>query len=601
MPSSRRWFSSIVPLALCFAVSIACGSGSTRGAAPSADASTADAHPEDGSTVEDSAAQRADSGLADSTVSDVVDSSLTDTTVVDSTTAPQDVGPPDTGVDLDSAIVGDTVVVGDTAVSGPDSGAPADSGVVVPPPSATPVATGNNLEIWGVTGDGFIVYSDETAGILYALPATLATPPQIIATSLGSNANAAAMTHTVRVLGNVVIVRTGLDSSGYGTLAVWASGAPNARTLATHVDGAVISVTSDSSYVAYIANVTYTPPSTWTADLYAAAVAGGSPTLLASGLDYAFFPSSVAAGSSYVLLFHYDGADGGAGPAIASQFNVTSGARVDIATNVNGAYQVDPSGKRLLVGTRAGLELFPLGPPPLAGGEVIDPAATGVGQVQFSPDGLSAVYSDYAVNELRRSPLASPGPVPLQPPSGMGIFNFQSFWLSPSGAEVVGEDGEQGGIPAPIFIASASMTGAATQVTYQPSAFWDGQRYSPAVWTTDSARVVYNSSTATLSAWSVAAGSSTALAPGVAASTVLATGSSSSIVVFNTNVQPSALSDGHGTADLFSVDSAATSAPTLIANQANLDVFLTPARQKVVFAWCAQPGPKSGLYVVPIP
>ena len=59
---------------------------------------------------------------------------------------------------------------------------------------------------------------------------------------------------------------------------------------------------------------------------------------------------------------------------------------------------------------------------------------------------------------------------------------------------------------------------------------------------------------------------------------------------------------GYGTADLKVVD-VSKSAPSsvLIASQANTDYFLSPAKDKVVFVWGAQPTVSEGIYVTALP
>ena len=146
-----------------------------------------------------------------------------------------------------------------------------------------------------------------------------------------------------------------------------------------------------------------------------------------------------------------------------------------------------------------------------------------------------------------------------------------------------------------LFLASATTAATAKSLVAGTTALSVGD-----VFTTDSTHALYEDQSGavpTLNAYAVGGTGPTVL--GQNPLLVVGTGTSSSVVLFTNNAFPSAtLSNGLGTADIYSVDTAGTTAAALVVSQANANFYLTAARDKIAYVWDVQAGPKAGLYVV---
>jgi hypothetical protein len=494
--------------------------------------------------------------------------------------------------------------------TGGKEGGLGDTSIADMPPSSVPLVLGANLEVWGVTGDEIIVYSDETAGTLFALPVGSKTPKTIM-TGLSPGAgspDASAATHLVVVRNDVVLIWTGIDENNAGALAAWTSGAVKASPITASSASGFALVTADSAHIGYfdhfngvagVADFTLvTPTGTAKTTLVPAVWLGGNCNV-----------TGAVAASSYFLLNHCEATGaatgdggapeagsvdaGGSGPTYLSELSVTTGQRVDLLRTVSAdpsGFQVNQPGTQVLASFDPGLELFTLGET-VGPGTVIDPR--GAGQIAFTPDGAGVVYMNTALSALIRSPLLMPSPSVLQAP-------FAGFYgLSPDGRFVLGattfdESGQTDDSDLYLVSATAPTPAIAILTTVNGQPIGD-------VFTTDSSHVLYeddSESMPTLNAFDVSG--PPALRLGATPLSDHAAGMASPVVVFNDNFNGDDLSAGHGSADLYSVNTSTAAPPMLIASQANADFALTPAKDKVVFVWNVAPGPKSGLYVVPV-
>ena len=71
-------------------------------------------------------------------------------------------------------------------------------------------------------------------------------------------------------------------------------------------------------------------------------------------------------------------------------------------------------------------------------------------------------------------------------------------------------------------------------------------------------------------------------------------------VIFNDNFFPTG-GLRFGRADVEWLDLASGTNPTRIVDRADAVIGLSPAGDRLVYAWSLEPGPRSGLYVVPLP
>jgi hypothetical protein len=568
-------------------------------------------------TTHDSGTTKSDSstGSQDSGTTPGDTGTATDSTAADSGVTNQDTGTGtgDSGTAEDSGAHDGSVdsTTGDAGDSSTAMDAPGvDSAMPVIPPTQTPIIAGGNLEIWGVTGDDFIIYSDETSGTLYSIPVAGGTPKTITA-SLGAGlpTDGGTATHTVAVVNNVVFIWTALDAVGVGTMQLWTSAAASPDMVSTKALSGFGLATADSSHVAYFDNVDET---NITGDFFEATAAGATKTslvakvsLLQSGTQNGGCTVVPAvAGSTYFVMNHCEFlADGGTPPSILSVFKVATGARTDLATTTTtdpSNFVLDPAGTQVLVSWDPGLEVFQLA---TSAGKIVDANGTQGGVI--TPDGLSAIYMD-GTPALTRSLLATPAPTELQ----TAFLGF--YGVTPNGANVIGfENFDMTGQTndTDLWVASSTTTAAPKTITAATSATSVGAA-SPvptaggfsSFFTTDSSHVLYEDQSGanpTLNAFAMTGTTPTVIAQNPVA--VFATGTSSSVIVFSDNLFPGVLSNGDGTTDIFSVDTGMTAAPAMVVSQANADFALTPAKDKVVFVWNVEAGPKSGLYVVAVP
>ncbi len=515
---------------------------------------------------------------------------------VGSETGPSpEASPGETGTPADSGSDATT-----NEASAPEAGA--DAGPLdATAPALSPLVTGTNLQVWGVTADGHIVYSDETAGTLFQVPVAGGTPKTVAALGAG--------THSVVVKQNVSFLWTAIDATGVGTLSLFASTAASPTQVSMKSWSGKAEVTADSSHVVYFDNANGTAKS---GDLFLATSAGASPVSLLTATDlsgaaqcnFAMKPAA----SAWFVVSHCEPHAGEAGVALAflSEFDASTGQRADLFSTTRtfdptSGFALSPSGAQLLVywADRGGVTLFTLASPSTP--TTID--ASGFDPVAFSPDGLRAIYVwvggciGSCASGVAWSPVTNPAPV-----NGGSLKTY--FALEPDGANVIGYE-NSGAKGTDLFLVSTTNPLGFVSVegpvagTLPPAL---GRLPKSGAFTSDSSHVLFvdNAGAApALTAFSIAGTASRVLASNPAS--VYATGASSSVIVFSASALAGARSAGDGTADLFTVDTATTAAPTLVANQANVDYALTPARDKVVFVWDGAVAAKAGLYVAPVP
>jgi hypothetical protein len=546
--------------------------------------------------------------------SSVATDSRTSSTDTSTTTSDSEVTT-ETGSDADA----DTDA--DAGESGAIDSAPFDSAVPVIPPAATPLVTGDNLEIWGITGDEYIIYSDETAGVLYSLSLTAdAGAPETVMTMIGAAAvpDGGHATHSVLVNGNVVFISTGLDSSGVGSLYLWTSSA-TAPTMVAASAGSGGLVTADNAHVAFIANVN---ESTKTADFVEETPTGTGKTTLLSGLDLSgnnvnCTLSGATATSLYFILNYClaspadAAADAATPPVTISEFAVATGQRTDLLSSLNtdtSGFALNPANTQLLVAGDRGLVLITLAATPPTP-KVIDSHATGT--AVFTPDGTAAIYltpTNGNSGGLFRAPVTASIPAPLQlQPNFIGLDA-----VSPDGTLALGFENIDEANPmasnfgdTDLWLAPSSTAATATSIVSGTTAQLIGDAF-----TSDSSHVLYENlsgSASTLEALAVTGTAPVVLAQSpvsvFAAGTLSSeAGTGTAVVVFNANPYPSTtISNGNGTADIYTVDTSMIVAPNRVVSQANADFALTTTRNAIVYAWNVQAGPKAGLYVATVP
>jgi hypothetical protein len=468
---------------------------------------------------------------------------------------------------------------------GSDAGrrdAVADSGA-----GATLLAPGKDFVLWGVTSDGYAVYSAASlsSSTLYAVSLDGGTP--LLIGTLSSQDSEAV------VAGSLVVVLNDITSSnGLGTIATWTSSA-GFHTISTKAYAYDFDPSPDFQSLVYFDDF---DPTAQTADAHVVKIDGSSNSTLqagVSGIGYTStcYPELMFAGTTVVLSY--------CTPPSTSSGNVYSFAapswtQTTVASDTYPYVTPDPTGTNLLLYGN-GLQVVSV-----SGGTPTTIDASGQGGV-FTSDGENVVYVSSS-GALMRSPVASPSPTMLVASGLEGIFE-----LSPDDSTaLVFETYDQTTYLSDLYAASAVTPGGLTTLSKdQTTAIGGGQIVYGSAFTGDSSHVLYYTGVSTASypylgtlAVSPVASSS---ADTLAQNTNTAFASGKTKVVFEDNF---ALLAGSavGTVDVKSIDTQAGGSPTLVVKQANAGAyygsfFLSADGSKIVYAQNATSTTKAGVFV----
>ncbi len=479
---------------------------------------------------------------------------------------------------------------GEAAVpEGGDASNAADAPHDASSPPPTLLQAGAGFTLWGVTADGYAVYS---------------TPTKFYAAPIGGGAAATIAPNTsisgAFTIGHLAILLTNLDpSTGVISLIVWSSAA-GVHTLSAASSYYALTVSPDSRYVAYLDQV---DSSGQTGNLVAAMADGTGATTLVQGIG------GIASGTctpelsftdSLLVASYCSGSDGGTGSGTLSTFSVPGWTRSDLLTNLSGAYALDGSGTQALVSSTLGLQVVRL-----AGGTVtmIDPQGTaGV----FTSDGQNVLYTTSA-SSLVRSSVAAPAPVTLVPSGVGGIYSLSpddQFLLAYQNYNALTGLSDlylaSATTPGALVTLSSAQTAAVVQTT--PSRRGSG-------FTSDSSRVLfltgvtpgtYMAPTEGTLDVTTSRGSTPSAALGQNALPSAWTWGSSRVVFAANGVTLSGISGT--TVDIDWVDTSANGPPARLVGQATVGspfvgapFYLSPAQNGIVYT------STSGLYAMPLP
>lgn len=365
---------------------------------------------------------------------------------------------------------------GSTYEAGPssDAGSAQDSGATVDAPGqdgrAGPgtvrIASGDYLVLWGVTGDGYAVYSTGASNPSFYAVSLSGSAPVAIAQTSGNGYPFALVQQ------NVAFVYTNPDQYYVGPVTVWTSGGGAHQLSASsyYLTGA----SSDSSHIAYLDNVSEQSGDAGfelVGDLYGANADGSGAKLLQAGVSgwyvaggggsqYCYTYFSFA--GSYAVLF----ACAQSGSATTEQvwsYPSTGWQGTQIVASATSLSGFDDAGTQALVTTSAGLQSVPL-----AGGAATTIDPTGAAGL-FTSDGKNVVYVT-TTGALARSPVASPAPQQLV------ASGVQGLWaMSPDdGSVLLFESYSQQTGLTDLYVASAGKPGNATPLVSAQTAMVGG-------------------------------------------------------------------------------------------------------------------------------
>jgi hypothetical protein len=433
-----------------------------------------------------------------------------------------------------------------------------------------------NLDLWGITSDGYVVYEN------------LATNPRtynVIPIGGGASTQLAANSATsqVAVYGKVVFVWEAVSgTTGLGTLAVWtaAGGKKGAVTASRAGVGAAL---DDGSKILYVGNevgvngdLVIDDPATMTAPVK---ILNGAA---ASFSNDACFPLFGFAGTTRVISTWC--AAGTSSPVTVSSFDFT-GAKTDLQSSARLFWRLDAAGSKAFVVSSTGAASVV----PIAGGAATA-IESNVGFGWMSKNGSQVVYrtaeTTASLRSLRRSATTAPAPAQLV---GMNVAALDE--ISPDDGYLTYYDGTN--------IQLASTTVAGTPLLLYDTAVGGSGGSLGDTYTSNSAYVMYMSAfdavsgiTGTLQTRPVGGGAATQRS--TTALNVFAAGGSK--VLFTDNYDGSGATD---IVDVKSVDASGAAAASVIATRTDYFVLLTHAKDKVVYT--SHTATPNGLYVSTIP
>jgi hypothetical protein len=503
-----------------------------------------------------------------------------------------DAGSPDTGstalVDSGRAVTADAGAK-DSATTAEDTSASADSGGPAFPdggvlPNGDQIVASDHVTLNGVTSDGYAVYTDTTANVLYAILLSGGAP-----ISLGPVTSST----TVTVVGKIAFIWTVIGKySGVGPLSIWTSES-GLQMLGTRSYLFPV-VSASGSKVLYLDNLVFTGSEP--GDVFVANIDGTGKTKIFPGaqLDTGF--NMLFAGETAVVSAAGPG-DASIGNVVTEAFAPPSWSMTTLASGGQGAISADSTGTSVLVETESGLSVYPI-----AGGApiLIDP--NGVGGT-FTSNGSAVVYTSIAT-ALLSSPATAAQPTMLVP---SGFPNL--IGLSPDNSWALGTVATAGflgpGEGVDLYLASATALGPAQ--TLSMTANLGGYGYGVTggqgapVFTADSSHVLFGTDPtltglATLQ-FASPSGSSGPTFAGVWSFLPTTAGQ----VLFDDDYDPAGGVGANGSADIQWLDTNGSAASKVLVSQADANFFVTPDQTTLVYSWSYLSGKGGGVWTLRLP
>jgi hypothetical protein len=435
------------------------------------------------------------------------------------------------------------------------------------------IVVGNDLTVYGVTTDGYVVYYDHTHSSVNTVAIGGGTP-NVVAANAGTN-------FQIYTAYEVVLVWTNTNASGVGGLVSW-SALDGSHTLSSASYSGYAAVDATSRYIMYTTNVNaaVTPVAL---DVVGSLTDGTSVSALEQSVQpppYLYFSIEGSHG-----VINYLPTTGGVLKVNTFALGQWTNTAITSADNLI-VQAVDSAGTELLVTDAATntLEVFPMTGGVGSGIATNLLASPSIGSVALlTGNGKSAIFAGSAGATLDLSPVTTPSTSVLA-----NGTNLTLDLLSPDGARLVA----YGGATPSVYVGSATTLGNLTVLC--PSANFGGTSF-----TNDSSHVLFvpnfnigSSGVGPLNSYSVATGTSTMIDPAI--NLFQPTGTSKA--VFSDNLTAT-------TNDIKVFDSATTAAPELIiaSAQPSWIVGQKAGVDNLVYSWSVTPGANAGIYVTPVP
>jgi hypothetical protein len=461
---------------------------------------------------------------------------------------------------------------GSGSSTGTGSGTGSGSGSSLP---GSLLTGGNDLTVYGVTLDGYVVYYNHTTSAIDVV-STAGGAPTLLSASPGSS-------FQIQIQNNVILAWVGLDDNQIGSLITWTA-ADGPHTISTASTPGYASVDQTSTYAIYATDVVAsstcnivgsrtdgTLPETLT-------TAAASPPNMFIGIanNNAIVNAATSAGAqinSYVLGTW-------AGTPITTLNTLAFSGVQSFNTAGTQMLVIDPSNNLIVYPVTGGAGITVASSAGVIGdaGAAVVEGFTGL----LTGAGTDVVYAGAGGTSFDVTAVVTP-PVPTVLASGVDL---SLYTLSPTGHTLVGYQGTTSNI----VFGSATTNSALT--TMAPALDFGG-----AVYTTDSSHILFvsNYDAATqigqLSSFDVAAKTSAVI--DAAIENVVTYGTSQA--VFGDNVTAS-------TADLKYFDTASAVAPKLIVAGAQPMWTLTgDASTKLIYSTSGVVGATAGIYITAVP
>jgi len=441
----------------------------------------------------------------------------------------------------------------------------------------TQIAVGNDLTVYGVTSDGFVIYYDHTAGAIDAVSVTGGTVYTVSANP-GTN-------FQIYTAGKIAAVWTNVDANNIGQLITWtALDHAKVFTNAAASYAGYGAIDATSTYLVYTANVSGTA----SCDVIGSRADSTAASTLAS--DVYPPPSSQAlyiAGNHAVL----NSASVTTGETQVTSYVLGTWGTIPITTPNAAFWGVqgfDAAGdKMLLLDPSLNLDVFPIGsnvPALIASAVATDTSAMQGFEGYLNNAGTEVISVGTGATTLQYSPVLLPAATVLATGTNLSLYA-----ISPTEHTLVAYNGTT----SEMVFGSATANGTFTSLA--PALNFGG-----AVYTGDSSHILfvsnYDASTQVgqLSSFTVSTKTSAVIDMAIQNVTTFGTGAEAA---FADNVTPT-------TADLKYFDSSSVAAPALIVSSAQPMWTLaagTGSTTDLVYSWNQTLGATAGIYVTALP
>lgn len=459
---------------------------------------------------------------------------------------------------------------------GSDLAIPAGADLTATPPDMTAYPTGQRIfsggaELVAMSDDDQVAFWDDDGAL------------QVIAASGGKPTLINASSETVANVGKVIFSWTDTSALDVGKMTAW-SAATGAKEIAAASVAGYVDVSADGQWMVYSDKAT---PDAVVQDIVVSKIDGTQARTLAARIAgravLACEPGFGFAGNQVLLASCPPAGDGGVGTATVRAFDPATGKATELMTGATTFFDTDKAGTKVFIIADNGDGFIV----PIGGGTKVK-IDSGITWGTVTSDGSAVIY--IANNALKRAATTNPAPVTLVDSGVRGVDDF-----SPDESLLLfhGTVDRNGFVD--LNLASTSKPGMPVLIIGQKGALYGD------AFTADQSRVLYfaevDPATEVGRLESRKLDASEKNVQGEKVWQVFATRGTQ--VVFNANFRKQN-AQARGWADILVGDVTKPGEVKTLAVAADVDIFLTAAKDKVVYSHTVT-SKDQGIYLAPIP